>query len=115
MTCPTVLDNYKLFTIMAFTPSRRQHRVHFVILKGLAIIFLLVRKPHLSSSEGRKYTYISKQIKNPHKFAAIMKKNRVFLVIFILEGTLTVFFSFPKILVLLCVVHSKEMKMISEN
>ena len=42
-----------------------------------------------------------------------MKKNRV-LVSFILEGTLTVFFYFPKILVLLCVVQLKEKK-ISEN
>ena len=46
-------------------------------LKGLAITFA-GQETHLSSSEARKYTYISKQIKNPHKFAEIMKKNRVF-------------------------------------
>ena len=33
---------------------------------------------------------------NPHKFAEIMKKNRVFLASFFLEGTLTVFFNFLK-------------------
>ena len=31
-------------------------------LKGLAMIFWLVRKTHLSSSEAMKYTYNSKQI-----------------------------------------------------
>ena len=43
-----------------------------------------------------------------------MKKNR-FLVSFILEGTLTVFFYFPKLCVLLSVEQLKEKKMISEN
>ena len=47
-------------------------------LKGTGHNFCWSEQTHLSPSEARKYTYNSKQIKNPHKFAEIMKKNRVF-------------------------------------
>ena len=51
----------------------------------------------LSFSEARKYTCITKQITKPHKFAEIMKKNRGFGISLVLEGTLTVFFTFLKL------------------
>ena len=85
-----------------------------IFLKGLTMIFAGHKKPliHLRSKEI--YIYF-KTNKNPHKLAEIMKKSRVFGKFHSWGHSNSVYNKFPKILVLLCVVHLKEKKMISEN
>ena len=55
------------------------------------MIFAGQENPFIISRSKEIYIYFRTNNKNPNKFAEVLKKNRVFLVSFILAGTLTVF------------------------
>ena len=78
------------------------------------MIFAGQENPFIIFRSKEMYIYFKTNNKIPINLLKNKKKKQGFWSFFFLEGTLTVFL-FPKILVLLCVVHLKEMKMISEN
>ena len=53
-------------------------KVNTQLLKGLAMIFAGQENPFIIFRSKEINMYFKKQKKNPHKFAEIMKKNRVF-------------------------------------
>ena len=78
------------------------------------MIFAGQKTPFIIFRSKEIYYIFQNKSQNPHQFAVIMKKNRVFGKVHSWGHSNSVF-KFPKILVLLCVVHLKEKKMISEN
>ena len=78
-------------------------------LKGLAIDFFWSGTSINHFQKQGKIHINQKKLLNPHKIAEIMKKTR-FLASFILRGTLSSVFQFPKMLVILCEGCLKEKK-----
>ena len=78
---------------MKMTSWKKTKSLGQLYLKGLDIIFAGQENTFIIFRSKEIYIYFKTNKKIPHKFAEIMKKTG-FWVIFILEGTLTVFLIF---------------------